>query len=90
MRRDFNAFVRLSEKYGRKDIKSIAKEMEGKTEDEVRQYADVFWKRFGELNGEARFPPMPTQPLLGSRPWSHLCAPGRIRISGALWRHVCT
>ena len=50
-RRDFNTFIRACEKYGRNDIKSIASEMEGKTEEEVERYAKVFKERYKELNG---------------------------------------
>ncbi|KAK1278455.1 putative chromatin-remodeling complex ATPase chain [Acorus gramineus] len=49
-RRDFNTFIRACEKYGRSDIKSIASEMEGKTEEEVERYAKVFKERYRELN----------------------------------------
>ncbi|CAH9091552.1 unnamed protein product [Cuscuta epithymum] len=49
-RRDFNTFIRACEKYGRNDIKSIAAEMEGKTEEEVERYAQVFKERYKELN----------------------------------------
>ncbi|KAI4371406.1 hypothetical protein MLD38_019647 [Melastoma candidum] len=49
-RRDFNAFIRACEKYGRNDIKGIASEMEGKTEEEVERYAKVFKERYKELN----------------------------------------
>ncbi|KAL2635064.1 hypothetical protein R1flu_006543 [Riccia fluitans] len=49
-RRDFNAFVRACEKYGRTDIRSIASEIEGKTEEEVSRYSKVFWERYKELN----------------------------------------
>eukprot|EP01018_Ginkgo_biloba_P017716 Gb_39649 [translate_table: standard] len=49
-RRDFNTFVRACEKFGRNDIKSIAAEMEGKTEEEVERYAKVFKERYKELN----------------------------------------
>ncbi|TKY72001.1 putative chromatin-remodeling complex ATPase chain [Spatholobus suberectus] len=49
-RRDFNTFIRACEKYGRIDIKSIASEMEGKTEEEVERYAKVFKERYKELN----------------------------------------
>ncbi|KAF3324654.1 putative chromatin-remodeling complex ATPase chain [Carex littledalei] len=49
-RRDFNAFIRACEKYGRNDIKSIATEIEGKTEEEVERYAAVFKQRYKELN----------------------------------------
>ncbi|RWW19643.1 hypothetical protein GW17_00016285 [Ensete ventricosum] len=38
-RKDFNTFIRACEKYGRNDIKSIASEMEAKTEEEVERYA---------------------------------------------------
>ncbi|PIA44563.1 hypothetical protein AQUCO_01700274v1 [Aquilegia coerulea] len=49
-RRDFNTFIRACEKYGRSDIKNIASEMDGKTEEEVERYANVFGKRYKELN----------------------------------------
>ncbi|KAK6930119.1 SNF2, N-terminal [Dillenia turbinata] len=49
-RRDFNTFIRACEKYGRNDVKSIASEMEGKTEEEVERYAKVFKERYRELN----------------------------------------
>ncbi|KAK8491619.1 hypothetical protein V6N13_060868 [Hibiscus sabdariffa] len=49
-RRDFNTFIRACEKYGRNDIKGIASEMEGKTEEEVQRYAKVFKERYKELN----------------------------------------
>ncbi|KAF8407248.1 hypothetical protein HHK36_006375 [Tetracentron sinense] len=49
-RRDFNTFIRACEKYGWNDIKSIASEMEGKTEEEVERYAKVFKERCKELN----------------------------------------
>ncbi|XP_061349130.1 ISWI chromatin-remodeling complex ATPase CHR11-like isoform X1 [Gastrolobium bilobum] len=49
-RKDFNAFIRACEKYGRNDIKNIASEMEGKTEEEVERYAKVFKERYKELN----------------------------------------
>ncbi|GFZ14038.1 chromatin remodeling factor17 [Actinidia rufa] len=48
-RRDFNTFIRACEKYGRSDVKSIASEMEGKSE-EVERYAKVFKERYKELN----------------------------------------
>ncbi|THU68957.1 hypothetical protein C4D60_Mb08t09300 [Musa balbisiana] len=49
-RKDFNTFIRACEKYGRNDIKSIASEMEAKTEEEVERYAKVFRQRYKELN----------------------------------------
>ncbi len=38
-RRDFNAFVRAAEKYGRHALKEIASEIDGKTEEQVRGVA---------------------------------------------------
>ncbi|KAK6122620.1 hypothetical protein DH2020_043635 [Rehmannia glutinosa] len=49
-RKDFNAFIRACEKYGRNDIRSIASEVEGKAEEEVGRYAKVFKERYKELN----------------------------------------
>jgi SWI/SNF-related matrix-associated actin-dependent regulator of chromatin subfamily A member 5 len=46
--RDFGAFCRACEKYGRENLSQIAAEVEGKTEDEVRRYAQV---RVSELGG---------------------------------------
>ena len=34
-KRDFNQFIKANEKYGRDDLESIAKEVEGKTPEEV-------------------------------------------------------
>ena len=64
-RRDFNAFVRGCEFFGRRDLASITHEVEGKSEKEVAKYASVFFERFRELkdwekvmrrieNGEAK------------------------------------
>ena len=44
------AFVRGCERYGRKEVKDIAREVEGKSEDEVREYHRVFWERYKELD----------------------------------------
>merc|ERR1719336_828412 len=48
-RRDFNQFIRLHEKYGRNEIDSISKEVEGKSPEEVVEYSKVFWERNHEL-----------------------------------------
>merc|ERR1711944_374776 len=48
-KRDFNQFIRLHEKYGRNDINSISKEIEGKTPEEVIEYSKIFWDRCQEL-----------------------------------------
>ena len=53
-RRDFQAFCRLSEKYGRDAIESVASEMEGKTLKEVKDYAAVFWQRYAEIADHQR------------------------------------
>ncbi|KAF5841595.1 P-loop containing nucleoside triphosphate hydrolase protein [Dunaliella salina] len=49
-RKDFNSFVRVCEKYGRDNVAQIATEIEGKTEEEVREYSKVFWARYKELS----------------------------------------
>lgn len=36
--------------YGRYDLARIATELEGKTEEEVRRYAEVFWQRLEEIS----------------------------------------
>jgi len=48
-KRDFNQFVKANEKYGRDDIESIAKEVDGKMPEEVIEYSAVFWERCHEL-----------------------------------------
>jgi SWI/SNF-related matrix-associated actin-dependent regulator of chromatin subfamily A member 5 len=48
-KRDFNQFIKANEKYGRDDIESISKEVEGKTPEEVMEYSSVFWERCNEL-----------------------------------------
>ncbi|KAH8234473.1 hypothetical protein KR038_011032 [Drosophila bunnanda] len=48
-KRDFNQFIKANEKYGRDDIDNIAKDVEGKTPEEVIEYNAVFWERCTEL-----------------------------------------
>ncbi|MCL4122231.1 UNVERIFIED_CONTAM: hypothetical protein GTU68_025254, partial [Idotea baltica] len=48
-KRDFNQFIKANEKFGRDDIENIAKEVEGKTPEEVMEYSAVFWERCSEL-----------------------------------------
>ena len=48
-KRDFNQFIKANEKYGRDDIDNIAKDVEGKTPEEVMEYSTVFWERCHEL-----------------------------------------
>lgn len=54
-RRDFSAFIRACEKHGREALGAIAKEVDSKSEEEVRGYAAVFFKRFGELQDSERY-----------------------------------
>lgn len=50
-KRDFQAFIRGCERYGREEYSAIAEEMgEVKTEEQVEAYANVFWERFEELS----------------------------------------
>lgn len=53
-RRDFNQFIKANEKYGRDDLESTSREVEGKTPDEVMEYAAVFWERYTELTDHER------------------------------------
>jgi hypothetical protein len=53
-RRDFSAFTRACEKHGREAMGEVAKEVEGKSEEEVLEYAAVFKARCGELNDADR------------------------------------
>ncbi|XP_046560346.1 SWI/SNF-related matrix-associated actin-dependent regulator of chromatin subfamily A member 5-like isoform X1 [Haliotis rubra] len=48
-KRDFQQFIKANEKYGRDDVESIAREVEGKTPEEVIAYSAVFWERCNEL-----------------------------------------
>ena len=44
-KRDFNQFIKANEKYGRDDIDSISKDVEGKTPEEVSSCFDLLiWK----------------------------------------------
>ena len=50
-KRDFTAFIRGCERFGRTDLVNITKELDGsKTEEQVREYAAVFWERYRELD----------------------------------------
>ena len=52
-KRDFNQFVKANEKYGRDDIESISKEVEGKTSEEVESLSSSSESRF-QLNTVSR------------------------------------
>jgi hypothetical protein len=49
-KRDFTAFIKAQEKHGRYNLDVIAAEVEGKTLEEVKQYAEVFWRRHKEVS----------------------------------------
>lgn len=53
-RRDFQQFINGSGKYGRKNYEGIAEEVDGKTARECKQYAEVFWKKYEEINDFAK------------------------------------
>jgi hypothetical protein len=55
MRRDFNAFIRSCEKHGRENLTAVAREVDSKSEDEVRAYAATFFKRYTELQDYERY-----------------------------------
>lgn len=60
-KRDFNQFIKANEKWGRDDIENIAREVEGKTPEEVIEYSGTsviligirmfsgFWRVVGKL-----------------------------------------
>lgn len=50
-RRDYLAYLRALERYGRDDVESIGKAVPGKTEEEVRAYHEAFWKNMQKLPG---------------------------------------
>eukprot|EP00842_Homolaphlyctis_polyrhiza_P006653 jgi/Hompol1/698/HPOL_004308-RA len=49
LKRDYYAFCRANEKHGRENIEAIAREIDGKTLEEVAAYSRVFWERITEL-----------------------------------------
>lgn len=49
LKRDFWAFLRGCEKYGRENLEEIASEVETKTFEEVKEYSEVFWQRYTQL-----------------------------------------
>ncbi|KAF6767798.1 hypothetical protein AHF37_10448 [Paragonimus kellicotti] len=48
-KRDFHQFIKANEKHGRDDLEAISLDVEGKTPEEVKRYARVFWTRCNEL-----------------------------------------
>lgn len=51
-RRHFQSFIRALEKYGRDDMEKVVTDVADRTEDEVREYAAVFFERYKELKGK--------------------------------------
>lgn len=44
-KRDFQQFVKSCERWGRDNMDQISQEVDSKTPEEVRQYAEVFWEQ---------------------------------------------
>ncbi|XP_065188236.1 SWI/SNF-related matrix-associated actin-dependent regulator of chromatin subfamily A member 5-like [Sycon ciliatum] len=53
-KRDLHQFVKACERFGREDLDNVSKEVEGKSPEQVRRYADVFWDRYTELQDHER------------------------------------
>mmetsp|Transcript_12989 Transcript_12989/g.34536 ORF Transcript_12989/g.34536 Transcript_12989/m.34536 type:complete len:1051 (+) Transcript_12989:23-3175(+) len=49
-KKDFQAFVKACERHGRADMPSIAAEIEGKEEKEVKAYSKAFWANVATLS----------------------------------------
>ncbi|BEI80198.1 hypothetical protein CcaverHIS002_0107270 [Cutaneotrichosporon cavernicola] len=54
-RRHFLAFIKGMERYGRDSFDKVAADMQDKTEDEVREYAEVFFDRYVELKDADKY-----------------------------------
>lgn len=54
-RRDFQQFINGSAKFGRNDYVGIATEVDSKEPDEVEEYAEVFWKRYTEIQDYPKY-----------------------------------
>ncbi|CAD6500662.1 BgTH12-06371 [Blumeria graminis f. sp. triticale] len=54
-RRDFQQFINGSAKYGRKSYSAIAEEVDHKNEQEIKQYAKVFWTRYTEVADYSKY-----------------------------------
>ena len=74
-RRDFQQFVNGSAKYGRDNWHGIAREVDGKDADEIKEYARTFWKKHALIenaekliqtieDGEAKLAKIETQKRL--------------------------
>ncbi|KAL5118908.1 chromatin remodeling complex Adenosinetriphosphatase [Pleosporales sp. CAS-2024a] len=49
-KRDFQQFLNGSAKFGRTNYDGIAEEVDGKTAEEIQEYAKVFWKKYKTLD----------------------------------------
>ena len=74
-RRDFQQFINGSAKYGRDNWHGIAREVDGKTAEEIEEYAQVFWQKYHDIenadkliqtieDGEAKLAKIETQKRL--------------------------
>lgn len=54
-RRDFQQFINGSAKHGRDNYDGISNEVDGKTVEEIEQYATVFWKRFKDIDNFQKY-----------------------------------
>ena len=48
-RKDYNSFIKACELYGKDEYAMIAEIMGNKSEEQVKQYSEVFWSRLDEL-----------------------------------------
>jgi len=53
-KKDFQAFLKACERYGRKNVLEIAKEVEGKELEEVQRYSATFWANVPSLTDQER------------------------------------
>ncbi|KAL2798354.1 SNF2 family N-terminal domain-containing protein [Aspergillus germanicus] len=54
-RRDFQQFINGSAKFGRTDYEGIATEVDSKQPEEIEEYAEVFWKRYTEIQDYPKY-----------------------------------
>jgi len=53
-KRDLSNYIKACERWGRHNTKEVSKEVEGKTEEQVKLYHTVFWKRYDELEDKEK------------------------------------
>lgn len=49
-KRDFWAYIKACERYGRNNLDKIAEDLSDKSKEELERYGKVFWARIGELS----------------------------------------